>query len=596
MAAAVSNKKRGGASNSKENWSSLNESGASGLAGPNHRNEPKPICECMCYQPNNDQTRPSGFFYFQPLAKAIYEGDKCQLLVAIVISINFLCNVIEKEVDPQGVLQPHVWRNFEITFNVIFLLELVVNMYARWWKAFWFDGWNIFDVVVVAVGCVSFGVELEGPFKLLRCLRAFRVFRLFKRVKSLNRIIVMVSAAIPGVTNAFLVIVIMISIYSLVAVEFFSTFGTIKDSEYTGTTSIGGVTRTGGVWDPTLSVLDTSYGDQTVVYANLGSGQPSSTYISNMTIRTPTPTCAYLNSVGGMVPSTTTRNICVGNEYWGTFTRAWFTLFQVLTGESWSEAIARPVLFGWDDYGAASIYLSSIFFISFVVINAFILFNVFIAVLLDKVISPDEDEEVVDIPPLEPAKSMRDLVSPAPMPGSPSPVPGSPDAPKAASASPGPGGGLAEGSMVSSQAATVQVDMQVARTTFNKFDLDGSGTINTSELGGALKSMGINIKDYEAVVEKFDTDKSGTLEFEEFADLLTQIRKASSQPKKPNQMMMRLMEVQQGLIADQRLVMAESHALAADVSALKDLCKDMKERLNKSLGVSDAYGNNPLAA
>jgi len=407
MAAAVSNKKRGGASNSKENWSSLNESGASGLAGPNHRNEPKPICECMCYQPNNDQTRPSGFFYFQPLAKAIYEGDKCQLLVAIVISINFLCNVIEKEVDPQGVLQPHVWRNFEITFNVIFLLELVVNMYARWWKAFWFDGWNIFDVVVVAVGCVSFGVELEGPFKLLRCLRAFRVFRLFKRVKSLNRIIVMVSAAIPGVTNAFLVIVIMISIYSLVAVEFFSTFGTVKVTEYTGTT-------VSGEWDPTLSVLETSLSDQTVVYANLGTGQPSSNYISNMTIRTPTPTCAYLNSVGGVVASATTRNICHGSEYWGTFTRAWFSLFQVLTGESWSEAIARPVLFGWNEYGSASIYLSTFFFLSFVVINAFILFNVFIAVLLDKVISGDPDEVEYISPDLGADNSamMRDLVGP----------------------------------------------------------------------------------------------------------------------------------------------------------------------------------------
>ena len=265
---------------------------------------------------------------------------------------------------------------------------------------------------------------------------------------------------------------------------------------------------------------------------------------------------------------------------------------QVLTGESWSEAIARPVLFGWDDYGGASIYLSSIFFISFVVINAFILFNVFIAVLLDKVISPEEEEEaVVDIPsPLEPGKSMRDLVSPAPIPGSPAPIPGSPDAAKTAGgASPTPGGGLAE-------ASSMPVDMQVARTTFNKFDSDGSGTINTSELGGALKTMGINIKDYEGVVEKFDTDKSGTLEFDEFADLLTQIQKQKTQPKKPNQMMMRLMEVQQGLVADQRAVMAESHALAADVAALKDLCKDMKERLNKTLGVTDAYGNNPLAA
>ena len=82
--------------------------------------------------------------------------------------------------------------------------------------------------------------------------------------------------------------------------------------------------------------------------------------------------------------------MCFGAEYFGTFTRAWYTLFQILTGESWSEAIARPILFGWNDYGPISIYLSAVYFILFVLINAFILFNVFVAVLLDKVVAPDE--------------------------------------------------------------------------------------------------------------------------------------------------------------------------------------------------------------
>ena len=58
--------------------------------------------------------------------------------------------------------------------------------------------------------------------------------------------------------------------------------------------------------------------------------------------------------------------MCYGFEYYGTFTRAWFTLFQALTGESWSEAIARPVLMGWDDYGNASAFISTVFFITFV--------------------------------------------------------------------------------------------------------------------------------------------------------------------------------------------------------------------------------------
>ena len=107
-------------------------------------------------------THGSGFFYFQPQARAMYEGNTCQVTVALIISANFLANVTEKEIDPQGVNYPGMWRMFELTFNVIFLIELIVNMYARWLWVFWCDGWNIFDVVVVAVGCVSFGAEVRA--------------------------------------------------------------------------------------------------------------------------------------------------------------------------------------------------------------------------------------------------------------------------------------------------------------------------------------------------------------------------------------------------------------------------------------------------
>ena len=51
-----------------------------------------------------------------------------------------------------------------------------------------------------------------------------------------------------------------------------------------------------------------------------------------------------------------------GWEYFGTFNRALFTLFQVLTGDSWSEAVARPIMFGlYQNAIFASIYY--VFFI-----------------------------------------------------------------------------------------------------------------------------------------------------------------------------------------------------------------------------------------
>ena len=148
---------------------------------------------------------PSGFWKHQTRVRAIYTDVNVQWFVAGLIILNFLVNVTEKEIDPSGLKYKSTWRVLEHTFNAIFLVELLVNMYSCWCRPFWSSSWNVFDFVVVCVGCVSFFMELKGPLKLMRTLRAFRVFRLFKRIKSLNMIIVMIVSAIPGVSNAFLV-------------------------------------------------------------------------------------------------------------------------------------------------------------------------------------------------------------------------------------------------------------------------------------------------------------------------------------------------------------------------------------------------------
>jgi len=87
------------------------------------------------------------------------------------------------------------------------------------------------------------------------------------------------------------------------------------------------------------------------------------------------------------------REECVGDDYYGTFFSSLYTLFQVLTGESWSELVVRPVLHFYRNepislFGAAS------FFVSFIVINAFVLINVVVAVLLDGMnAQPADDAE-----------------------------------------------------------------------------------------------------------------------------------------------------------------------------------------------------------
>merc|ERR1719199_145072 len=100
-------------------------------------------------------------------------------------------------------------------------------------------------------------------------------------------------------------------------------------------------------------------------------------------------------------PFKTTRGGCVGPEYFGTFSRSLYTFFQVLTGESWSEMVARPAIWYYY-YDPLKAVGGSLFFVSYVLITGFMLINVVVAVLLDKMSDPEitppkpEDEEPPD--------------------------------------------------------------------------------------------------------------------------------------------------------------------------------------------------------
>lgn len=253
-----------------------------------------------------------------------YNSTSVQVGVAVVIGANFLTNIVEKEIDPTGDNHSDTFEVFELAYNILFTIELIINMYAHWFWLFWMSGWNIFDVIVVSIGIIN-TVDLGLPpsFSLLRMMRAFRVFRLFRRVHSLNKIMVAIVHAIPGVANAFLILFIVMSIYAIIAVELFSQVG---------------------------------------------------------------ENCTMANATDSWLESK--RGYCAGDEYFGTFSKSLYTFFQVLTGESWSEAVARVAVWNYYDEPMKAVG-GGLFFVSYVLITAFVLTNVVVAVLLDKMVDPE---------------------------------------------------------------------------------------------------------------------------------------------------------------------------------------------------------------
>jgi hypothetical protein len=274
---------------------------------------------------------------FQPQAEKLYLDIKIQLFVASLIVTNFLTFIISKQIDPTESKYASVWKNLDLFYNTIFLGELLLNMYGSWLCRFWRSTWNVFDFLVVTIGVLdTFQVNL-GPLRMLRMMRAFRVFRLFKKIESLNRIIMSLLHAIPGMVNAFLINLIFMCIYAVLAVDFF-----------------GDVSRTSR--DPSELLHLAPDHDVTV----------------------------------------TGRGNDFGKEYYGNFAKSLYTLFQVLTGDSWSEAVVRPILLYYSD--PISQLATGMFFVSFIIINAIVLINVVLlplvaSVLLDKMADAEEEKE-----------------------------------------------------------------------------------------------------------------------------------------------------------------------------------------------------------
>ena len=260
-----------------------------------------------------------------PHRKAVqdfYNSKPVQYGVAAVILINFCFIVLEKEIDPYSSdVVPNVqkyatlWGRVDDVCNVLFIFELLINFYGNCWGPFVSSSWNYLDMLVVIIGITSLGrIQLPAGVSKIKVFRAFRILRLFKRVQSLNKILVALVRSIPGVMNAFIVMFIFMCIFAIIAVDAFRDFGAQGFYQ---------TVQTYGARD-----------------AQWGQG-------SNMTIVMPFVEGSYVSTENfTYVDAITPRGFHYGQEYFGTFGRSLYTLFQVLTGESWSEMVVRPLIFG----------------------------------------------------------------------------------------------------------------------------------------------------------------------------------------------------------------------------------------------------------
>ena len=149
---------------------------------------------------------------------------------------SFAVNCVQTElmVEP-GSPRDDFFSYIDIGFTVIFAVELGVNLFAHWWKPFWRDPYNIFDFFIVIASVIALAFNNVSSLKNVRLVRAFRLLRIFGRLKSLRLILLSLSRSLVPVTSAFLVMLLVVSIYAIIGVGLFGemypvTFGTFTAS------------------------------------------------------------------------------------------------------------------------------------------------------------------------------------------------------------------------------------------------------------------------------------------------------------------------------------------------------------------------------
>jgi hypothetical protein len=140
------------------------------------------------------------------------------ILFSSLSAQNFMASIFEaqygrKLVLPDGNATPlgEMMDHLNLFFTVYFAVELVINAYAHWLRSFVANGWNHLDVFIVFISLFDAGMP-SVPTWLVQLMRAFRVIRLFGRVRTLKKMTSAVTASIIPMMNAFVILLIVISI------------------------------------------------------------------------------------------------------------------------------------------------------------------------------------------------------------------------------------------------------------------------------------------------------------------------------------------------------------------------------------------------
>lgn len=133
-----------------------------------------------------------------------------------------LLNAVTLGIEAENIVTPSYQASLQLIDTAvvtIFVVEILFKLYA-YRTAFWRDGWNVFDFIIVAV-CL---VPSNGTLSVLRTLRVLRLLRLISVVPQMRRVVSALLHAMPGMGAVISVLLVIIYVAAVLATQLFGTY------------------------------------------------------------------------------------------------------------------------------------------------------------------------------------------------------------------------------------------------------------------------------------------------------------------------------------------------------------------------------------
>lgn len=161
------------------------------------------------------------------LARLLESHNFDLFIISVILVDAFVLGLLASDVF--DVYYSHMLFLLDRLFMGIFIMEMLLKIYV-YRKAFFKNGWNVFDFIIVAVSSVPYASSLI----VLRTFRVFRLFKFLDHFKSLDNLVDTFIKLLPNFISLLAVEAVIFYSFAVIGV---SLYGDVfKDFSTLGST------------------------------------------------------------------------------------------------------------------------------------------------------------------------------------------------------------------------------------------------------------------------------------------------------------------------------------------------------------------------